>query len=61
MTHPMQDKISMAKLESSECHCYPTFDIGRKKYEGSVLDYHFEIRVEEFENEIEVGFRGENI
>jgi len=52
----MDNPISMTKLESAKCHCHPAFDVHWEEHKRTVFGDHFEVRVEEFEDKVEIGF-----
>jgi len=54
--YPMENPISMTKLESAKCHRHPAFDVRWEEHKRTVFDDHFEVRVKEFEDEVEIGF-----
>lgn len=60
-THPVENEIPMAELQSTKGHCHPSLDVRRQKDEGAILDDYFEVAIQELEDEIEVCFRGEHV
>jgi len=59
--YPMENPIPMTKLESAKCHRHPAFDVRWEEHKRTVFDDHFQVRVEELEDEIEICFRREDI
>lgn len=50
----MQDEISVAEFQTTKCHGHPTFDICGQEDKRPVLYYHFQVRVQELEDQIEI-------
>ena len=57
----MQDPIPVTEFEPSECHSEPTFNIGREKNNGSIFDNKFEICVQKFKHQVQVGLGREDV
>jgi hypothetical protein len=57
----MENKISVAELKTPKSHSHPAFNISREENKGSVLDDHFQVRIEEFEDKVQIRFRRENV
>lgn len=60
-TYSMEDVVSVAELEPAEDHSHPGLDVGGEEDERAVVDYLLQFRRQEFENEIQIRFRRENI
>lgn len=56
-TYTMEDEISVAEFEPTKGHSDPTLDVRRQKKRRTPFDNHFEIRVQEFEHQIEIRLR----
>ena len=57
----MQNPVLMAEVKTFHGHEHPALDIGRLKDKVLVLDDCFEIRVQVLEDQVEVGFGGEDV
>jgi hypothetical protein len=57
----MQNPVAMAELQPLHRHHHPALDISLLKDEILVADDALEICREELEDEVEVGFRGEDV
>lgn len=55
--YPVQDEVSVAKLESAECHGHPALDVGRQEHQRTVFYHELEIGIQEFQYEIQVFLR----
>jgi hypothetical protein len=42
-------------VKTSQCHQHPVFDVSRHKDTAFILDNHLQIRLQELEDEVEVG------
>ena len=51
----------MAEFETFEAHGHPRFDVCCLKYQTSVLDDCLEVRIEVFEDQVEVGLVREDV
>lgn len=60
-THPVENEIPVAELQSTKGHRHPCLDVCGQKDERAILDDDFEVGVQELEDEIEVRFRGEYV
>ena len=50
----MEDKIPVAEFQTTKRHGHPAFDVRGEKDERAFLDDHFEIGVEELEDEVQI-------
>lgn len=48
--------VSVAEFEATECHGHPAFNVCRQKDKSPVFDDHFQVRIKEFQYEIEIRF-----
>jgi hypothetical protein len=60
-THPMQNAVSVAELQSPKRHRKPALDISRKENDGAVLDGELEVCVQEFKDQVQVRLRRKHI
>jgi hypothetical protein len=51
----------MAEFQTAHRHEHPALDVARLEDEASVLDDGFQVRVKKLEDQVEVGFRREDI
>lgn len=59
--HAMEDPVLVAKVEALDGHEHPRLDVCALEQEGLVADDGLEVRVEELEDEVEVGLDGEDV
>ena len=57
----MQDPVLMTEIQTFHGHEHPALDVSRLKDKVLVLDDCFEIRVQVLEDQVEVGFGGEDV
>ena len=50
----MEDKIPVAEFQTAKRHGHPALDVRGEKDERAFLDDHFEIGVEELEDEVQI-------
>jgi hypothetical protein len=54
--YAMENPVPVTEFETAKSHGDPALDIRWEEDERSVFDDHFQIGVEEFQDEIQVGF-----
>jgi hypothetical protein len=60
-SYSVQNPIPVAEFQSTERHGHPALDIGGQEDERPVFDNVFKVGVQEFEDEVEVRFMGEDV
>lgn len=57
----MQDKVPVTVFQPTEHHNEPALDVSRLEYNAFLFDDHFQIAVEELQNEVDILLVGKDV
>ena len=60
-TYSVQYEVTVAKLQPSKRHSHPALDVGWEKNQCAIPNNKFQVRVEEFQDKVQVCLRRENV